>query len=139
MKIRLKWVVIFLLLTELGTASSCKKFDKKLYLVGTWKVDSAFTYYNGFANIDLDSSRWAEYEYLLDGQMKEIKEGSFLPYTYELERDSLIHNKTNGERFQTYEILQLAPNRMVLRKEKVPIFSGQGQLRYEIRYFSKKK
>ena len=133
------WIGVFLCLyTVIGAGWGCTNPDKATNLEGVWGVDSAYTYYNGFSNIILDPSGWATYEYFSDGRLKEIKEGSFLPYTYELSGDTLIHRKTNGELFQVYEVLQLSPSRMVLKKNKAPVFPGKRQMRYEIRYFSKK-
>ena len=118
---------------------SCSQSPPIQNLYGRWQVDSAYTYYNGFSNMHLDRSLWAEYEYESDGKMKEHKEGSFLTYKFELEGDSLIHRKLNGDRFQVYEILQLETSKMVLKKPRPTIFGGRNQERYEVRFFSKMK
>jgi len=116
---------------------SCDSSYSEQDIVGIWHVDSAYTYYNGFSNMVLDSTGWARYAYLEDGNMKEIKEGSYKPFLYEIVGDTLIHRKPNGQLFTSYQIFKLTADQMVLKKEKPPIFQGGNQERYEIRYFTK--
>ncbi len=86
----------------------------------------------------LSSEDWAEYEYEIDGNMKEIKEGMFKPFLYEIKEDTLIHRHTNGMIFNKYKIFELDGDHMVLKKEHPFIFQSPNQERFEIRFFSKK-
>jgi len=129
---------IFLSVFTVLLLSGCKDRFSEQDIVGIWKVDSAYTYYNGFDNMVLSSAGWAEYEYEIDGKMKEIKEGMFKPFLYEIKADTLIHRHTNGMICNKYKIFELDNGHMVLKKEHPHIFKGPNQERYEIRFFSKK-
>lgn len=107
-------------------------------IVGSWQVDSVYSYYNGF---DLweheEGPDWANYEYTLDGQMKEIKFGSYRSYRYELSGDILFWVSEQNQEAGQFELLELQSDYMVQRRSKAPIFPGKGQERFEIRYFSR--
>ncbi len=125
-------VLLFLFIT------SCHSNFKERDIYGIWKVDSAYTYYNGFTNTELYSVDWAEYEYSEGGKMKEMKERAFKPHLFEIQGDTLIHRFTNGKIFHKYKIFELNEERMVLKKNHPFTFQGPNQERYEIRFFSKK-
>jgi hypothetical protein len=132
--------VVFMLLCFVATLQSCKPYPKKEKLVGAWQVDSTFTYYNGFSYTQRDDGKdWATYVYSTDGMMKEIKYGSFQSYFYDFNptKDTLILEPTQGGTVAKLAILGLTAKRLILRKEKKPLYEGKGQKRYEIRYFSR--
>ncbi|MCR9226313.1 MAG: hypothetical protein NXH90_02675 [Flavobacteriaceae bacterium] len=111
-------------------------------LLGVWKVDSTFTYYNGFSYMQRDEgSDWAIYDYNSNGVLREIKHGSFLNYRYHLaeKSDTLLLESTQGGQNTKFVVLELTKDRLVLKKDKNPIFEGKDQHRYEIRYFSRSK
>lgn len=119
------------------TCHSCAPEPEALIL-GSWKVDSVYAYYNGFDYWEYEEGAdWAVYEYTPDGYMKEIKFGTYRPYRYQLSGDTLFWVAEQEPEAGQFQILALQPDYMVLRKEKAPLFSGRSQQRYEIRFFSK--
>lgn len=105
-------------------------------LVGAWKTDSTFMFYNGFSQSQYEEgSDWAKHLYHADGKVEEQKFGTSRKHRYTLQADTLTWFDSKGE--QRFLILELQPKRMVLKKIKPPLFPGQHQERYEIRYFSK--
>ncbi|UBM59148.1 hypothetical protein LAG90_00550 [Marinilongibacter aquaticus] len=120
-------------------ASSCEHQANKQDLIGAWKVDSTFTFYNGFSYTQTDEgSDWATNVYGEDGMMKEIKYGSYQSYRFWIKTpDTLMLEASQGGRNSAFAILKLNKNQLVLRKDKQPIFPGRNQTRYEIRYFSR--
>lgn len=118
---------------------SCQSSPKKEALVGNWQVDSTYTYYNGFDQVQREpGSDWATYVYDPEGMMKEIKYGSYQSYFYEwVAEDSLLVTSTNGGTGARFAVLLLNEDRLILKKDKSPVFSGAGQERYEVRYLSR--
>ena len=119
--------------------NSCKQEFKQQDLIGAWKVDSTYSYYNGFDYNQTQEGRdWATYVYTQEGVMKEIKHGSFRSYFFTFHPvDSLNMRSTQGGDEFGFKILELSQRRMVLKKIKAPIFGGANQSRYEIRYLSR--
>lgn len=116
---------------------NCTSEPKEL-LLGSWQVDSVYSYYNGFDLWEYEErADWATYEYLPDGKMKEIKFGTFRPYRYHISGDTLFWVANNEPKSGWFEILALHPDFMVLKSNKAPIFPGKAQERYEIRFFSR--
>lgn len=117
--------------------SSCGPKPEEL-LLGSWQVDSVYSYYNGFDFWQYEQGPdWATYEYTSDGKMKEIKFGTFRPYRYRLSGDTLFWIAGSEPQAGWFQILELRADFMVLKREKSPIFSGEAQERYEIRFFSR--
>ncbi|WP_149277665.1 hypothetical protein [Pareuzebyella sediminis] len=119
---------------------SCKKYPKQRNLIGAWKIDSTYTYYNGFTYTQKEEGAdWATYVYDKDGIMQEIKYGSFQSYHYSIKEhsDTLLLKATQGDKISELKVLGLTKERMILRKDKSPLFSGNNQKRYEIRYYSR--
>ncbi len=118
-------------------AFSCQPPPQELIL-GSWKVDSVYAYYNGFDYWEYkEGADWAAYEYTADGQMKEVKFDTYRPYQYRIAEDTLFWIAQQEPNSGAFQILELRPDYMVLRKDKAPIFSGRRQDRYEIRFFSR--
>ena len=117
----------------------CAYSPKEETIIGAWKVDSTFTYYNGFTYVERESgSDWATYVYEENGIMKEIKYGSFQSYHFDwTSKDSIKLQPTIGGDPFYFKVMGLNADRMALKKSKAPIFSGKNQERYEIRYFSR--
>lgn len=116
---------------------SCHQ-DRNLLLQGTWKVDSVYSFYNGFANIEKDVMGLEEYTYLPDGTVNVTWRGSTRSWKYQLVgSDSLVYFEGQHE-VSRFNILSIEERRLVLRKDLKPIFKGKDQDRYEIRFFSKK-
>jgi hypothetical protein len=53
--------------------------------------------------------------------------------------DSLSHRSLDKKLLSKYQVVRLDAEHMVLRKEMQPVFPGKGQVRYELRYFSRIK
>ncbi len=122
----------------IGIACCCCAPDRKTAILGSWKVDSVYAYYNGFDFWEYEEGAdWATYEYTAGGLMKEIKFGTYRPYRYRLFGDTLFWMAEREPEAGLFEILELKSDYMVLRKTKAPLFSGQAQERYEIRFFSR--
>ena len=119
---------------------ACKNSTPQELIIGTWKIDSTYTYYNGFDFTQrVADGNWATYVYEKDGMMKEIKKGYLQQYFFELPaEDTLVVTSVKGGQHATFNILYLNQGQLVLKKSKDPVFGGGGkQERYEIRYFSK--
>lgn len=128
-----------ILLISFLTLSACRQTFQPEDLIGAWKVDSTYSYYNGFDYLQTkDGGDWATYWYESNGQMKEIKYGSYQTYLYHFrESDSLSVRPASGGMPSNFQILFLNANRLVLKKSKKPTFPGGKQTRYEIRYLSR--
>lgn len=130
---------LFLLGGLLFCLAACQAPSGREALIGAWKVDSTYSYYNGFSYSQVEEgSDWATYVYEADGVMKEIKYGSFQSYFFDFPGpDSLRIRATTGGEPIHFEVLELNDDRLVLKKHKAPIFGGNKQERYEIRFFSR--
>ena len=118
---------------------SCNFTPPEQQILGAWKVDSTFTYYNGFGFTDKKEDQdWAVLLYEEDGTVKEVKFSTFRQHHYELiGKDSLVFRDGNGNPAGVFKILKLDEQHLSLYKSKLPIFAGANQSRYEIRYFSR--
>lgn len=128
-----------LFISIMAFSTNCQKGTNQQALVGAWQVDSTYSFYNGFGYTQTEAgSDWATYVYDEAGIMKEVKYGSFQSYFYELlASDTLTVRPTQGGDPSIFNILELNADRMVLKKNKKPVFSGGNQERYEIRFFSR--
>lgn len=119
--------------------TNCNRKPNREYLIGAWKVDSAYTYYNGFEHVKTTGgSDWATYVYGRDGIMKEIKYDSYQSYTFEwCARDSIRIRSTKGGDDNYFKVLRLGSDLLTLKKDKDPIFKGENQNRFEVRYMSR--
>lgn len=136
-KQKMRSLVIALLL--IWPLTACDNAPRQKSILGAWKVDSTYTYYNGFDYVQrTEGSDWATCLYEEEGTMKEIKYGSFQSYFFVFpSRDSLVLRSTSGGDDVGFQVLKLKGDRMVLKKSKSPIFGGDNQERYEIRFFSR--
>jgi hypothetical protein len=58
-------------------------------------------------------------------------------FLYELHtQDTLVHRRLDAKIFEKFLILKLDEDQLVLKKDLSPLFKGNNQERYEIRYFS---
>ena len=118
---------------------SCNYTSPEQHIIGAWKVDSTYTFYNGFGFTDKESDQdWAILLYEAEGTVKEVKYATFRQHHYEfVGRDSLVFMDKEGNITSSFKILKLDKQHLNLYKSKLPIFSGASQKRYEIRYFSR--
>ena len=130
--------LMLLCLTAFGLLA-CESKKPHNLIVGAWKIDSTYTYYNGFDFTRRASDRnWATYVYEKDGMMKELKTGHFRQYFFELpSKDTLVVSAAQGGENARFNILHIDEHQMTLKKSRKPVFPGGKQERYEIRYFSR--
>jgi hypothetical protein len=134
MKIGFYLTLVFGVLFALANCDSTGHRQK--LLLGAWKTDSTFLYYNGFIRRQYEQGEdWATHLYHQDGKVEEQKFGTSRAHQYAWDADNLIWSGSEGE--QRFLVLELNAKRMVLKKIKPPLFPGENQERYEIRYFSK--
>lgn len=128
----------FFLLLLLGHCG--KPQPQAANLIGSWKTDSAYYFYNGFHQTQTgNGSDWSIHTYNQEGKVFEEKFGTSRSHWYELKGDTLHWNNPAEGSNEHYQVLHLSRNRLVLKKAKPPLFPGDNQERYEVRYFSKKK
>jgi hypothetical protein len=118
----------------------CSKPDRNLLLQGTWKTDSAYSFYNGFGQMKRDFEEEPLHHYLPDSRLKMTRENEFRFFLYAMPTsDSLVHLNSEKKAFEKFLILALDKHHLTLKKEMAPIFKGPNQERYEILFFSKVK
>ena len=129
--------ILCILIVSIGF--SCNFKSPKEQIIGAWKVDSTYTYYNGFDFTDKQQDQdWAMLLYEENGTVKEVKFSTFREHDYEfIGKDSLIFRNDQGMISSTFKVLELDDKHLKLYKSKLPIFGGAKQERYEIRYFSR--
>jgi len=116
----------------------CSPTDKKSSLIGSWKVDSIYTYYNGFAFTRKDIEDEPLLDYQSDGRLKMTKGKESRFFLFDMaDQDTLFHRNLDHEVFEKFLIQEVNGNQLILRKEMQPVFRGNSQVRYEIRYLSK--
>lgn len=109
-------------------------------LVGTWEIDSVFDYHNGFTFTNTNPSPRETHTYNLDGTMLREGMGEKKQYFYELsDKQLIIRDLPNASVGNEMEIINLDNTQLVLKKNKRPLFEGKKEVRYELRYFSRKK
>jgi hypothetical protein len=120
--------------------SSCQQDINRTHLLGSsWKIDSIYRFYNGFEQRAFGEADDPTYQYLSGGKVREQKGQDYQEYLLRwIEPDTLLYQAPDGAEIGRYQVLQLKPDRLVLKRQKPFIFSGKGQSRYEIRYFSRK-
>ncbi|MEJ1242455.1 lipocalin family protein [Chryseolinea sp. T2] len=126
-----------LLAIGLGLLCACSPKDPRQAIEGTWKIDSVFTFYNGFGSMETTIVDLEQYTYLPDGKVNVSWSGTTRTMLYDLSAQDTLKYIENNHEVSRYQILKLGGDRLVLRKDKPPLFSGAKQERYEIRYFSR--
>jgi hypothetical protein len=59
-------------------------------------------------------------------------------FSYEMPtRDTLIHRNLDKEILETFIILKVDKDQLILKREMRPVFKGMNQERSEVRYFSR--
>jgi len=106
-------------------------------LLGEWRLDSAYYFYNNFEFADDDWHQDERYYYAADGILYTKAVNSAISSRYIVEGTQLIYLDEQGNAYETHEIVKLTKNQMALKAEKAPLFQGPNQTRYEVRYFSK--
>ena len=116
----------------------CCSVDKKSSIIGSWKVDSIYTYYNGFDFTRQDVADEPILHYEADGQLKMTKQEESRSFLFDISaHDTLIHRSLDNKVFDKFFIENLDGKQLILRKELNPVFKGARQERYEIKFLSK--
>jgi hypothetical protein len=117
--------------------SQCKKTNVA-DLHGTWKVDSVYSFYNGF---DMTSAvQEPFYHFQSDGRLRMTQDLEYRYFKYNVQGDSLTYSTLEDKRIDGLLIVALDDSHLVLKKHKSLVFKGGGnQQRFEIKYFSKVK
>jgi len=106
-------------------------------LVGEWRLDSAYYFYNNF---EYAGDSWHQkeiYEFTTDGVALTKVVKSSISNQYIVKGKELIYLDEQGNLLNTYEIVKLTKNLLALKTEKKPLFKGPNQNRYQVRYFSR--
>lgn len=104
-------------------------------LHGTWKVDSVYSFYNGF---DMTSpGQEPLYHFQPDGRLRMTQDTEFRYFTYKMQGDSLTYSTLEDKRVDGLLIVAMNDRHLVLKKQKSLLFKGNNQDRFEIKYLSK--
>jgi len=114
--------------------------DRRAEVIGTWKIDSVYSYYNRYGFTHYNPPVNPLFHFQADGKLKmTLKEESrFQTYTLP-HPDSLVFYGPDSTVVAKYLIVELTENRLVLKERKQPLFKGENQERYELKYFSRAK
>jgi hypothetical protein len=116
----------------------CSSQDARYELQGTWRLDSIYSYYNGFTFTRKDIQDEPLQHYEPDGSLiMTLKEESRTFYFSMPVQDSLIHLAPDKSVIEKFQVVELSNNVLALKKVLNPVFKGPQQERYEVRYFSK--
>ncbi|MFD2572690.1 hypothetical protein ACFSUS_18770 [Spirosoma soli] len=108
-------------------------------ITGAWATDSIFEYTNGFVEKKAlnDPDQNIIYAYDSNGGLTMKKEDEQRQFQYQIvDGDSLVYRDASGMFMSGYRILALSAHKLVLRKNRKPMFPGPNQQVYEIRQFS---
>jgi len=114
--------------------TQCQKHDAAK-LFGTWKVDSVYTYYNGF-NMTVPAAE-PIYHFQTDGRLRMTLGKEFRYFQYEIRNDTLAYHSADNKVSEKFLIENLGADQLSLKKNKSPLFKGKKQERYEVKYFSR--
>lgn len=132
-----QWLALVLLAGFIGL-SSCKKNYSQTDLLGTWKTDSVYAYYNGFSYWQHhEGNDWASLKFKSDGTFEESKFNSPQRFHYALKEDSIHWESKNTGQRGVFSIEKLKKNTLVLKKIKPSMFGDPADRRFEVRYFTK--
>jgi hypothetical protein len=116
---------------------SCKSTVDQKTLHGAWRMDSLYDYYNGFSYMNRDPQPAEVHVYKGEHTMLRRGMGHEREYYYAIEGKHLIISDTLGAPEGKHIVLRLDSTQLVLKKENRPIFSGENQVKYQIRFFTR--
>jgi hypothetical protein len=124
----------------IGVCCTQQSSDKKELIIGSWKTDSVYTFYNGFGFTRKDTEEIPLQHYQADGKLKMTRDDESRFFFYSMPvTDSLIQKTLDNKNLGRYKIILLDENRLILKIAKSPLFTGKNQERFEVRYFSRIK
>ena len=128
------WLVITVLSL---VVLSCKSTVDKKTLHGAWRMDSLYDYYNGFSYMNRNPQPAEVHVYKGDHTMLRRGMGHEREYYYAIEGKNLVISDTLGAPEAKHILLKLDSTQLVLKKENLPLFPGENQVKYQIRFFTK--
>jgi hypothetical protein len=128
------WLVITVLSV---VVLSCKSTVDKKALHGAWRMDSLYDYYNGFSFMNRNPQPAEVHVYKGDHTMLRRGLGHEREYYYAIEGKNLVISDTLGAPEANHILLKLDSTQLVLKKENRPLFPGENQVKYQIRFFTK--
>lgn len=128
------WLVITVLSL---VVLSCKSTVDKKTLHGAWRMDSLYDYYNGFSYMNRNPQPAEVHVYKGDHTMLRRGMGHEREYYYAIEGKNLVISDTLGAPEAKHILLKLDSTQLVLKKENRPLFPGENQVKYQIRFFTK--
>lgn len=132
---RITYILVFLFFTFISFSCNSGVDQKKLQ--GAWKIDSLYDFYNGFTYMNRNPQPAEVHVYKGEHTMLRRGMGHERPYYYSIEGNQLMISDTLGAPASPHIVLRLDSNQLVLKKESAPLFPGEKQVRYVIRYFTK--
>ncbi len=132
----LRIVFVISLIAFFGACQSPQPSEK---ILGAWKVDSTYNFYNGFDFTEQENGAdWAILLYEDKGTVKEIKFNTYQEHHFEFVRnDSMVFKNESGKVVSSFRLKFVDDDHLILRKDKAPVYAGKNQKRYELRYFSR--
>ena len=118
-------------------SSSCNSGVDQKKLQGAWRIDSLYDFYNGFTYMNRNPQPAEVHVYKGEHTMLRRGMGHERPYYYSIDGNKLMMSDTLGAPASPHIVLRLDSSQLVLKKESAPIFPGEKQERYVIRYFTK--
>ena len=102
-------------------------------IYGEWKIDSVYSYQNGFDMMKRGNDNWPTYEYFNSGKISEKNYGVNKEFLFDIvSEDSMIYKNPDETLMGGYKILKLEKNELVLKKMITPIFKTTDKEIYEI-------
>lgn len=130
-------IIVKLLVVSLCIALSSCNPNAEVQIIGNWRMDSIYDNYNGFSFMNTNPYPKEVYEYRKNNTVLRKGMGEQLEYGYNLADSTLTLKDATGNQSSEFIILHLDKKQMVLKKNRKPLFPGNNQVRYEIRYFTR--
>ena len=116
---------------------SCKSTVDQKTLLGAWRMDSIYDFYNGFTYMNRNPQPAEVHVYKGANTMLRRGMGHEREYYYAIEGKNLVISDTLGAPEAKHILLKLDSTQLVLKKENLPLFPGENQVKYQIRFFTK--
>lgn len=116
---------------------SCKSTVDQKKLLGAWRMDSIYDYYNGFSYMNRAPLPSEVHVYKGASTMLRRGMGHEKTYYYQIEGKQIVISDSLGSSGAKHFVLKLDSSQLVLKKENRPLFPGENQVKYEIRFFTR--
>lgn len=120
-----------------GILLQCGRRESEM-ICGSWKLDSLYSFYNGFGTTTSDLADEPAFRFGQDKKLVMTIGQESRDHRYHLSDSGSLEIKTmDGTPLAAYRILKVNEYQLVLREEKRPLFKQAGQERFEIRFYSR--